>query len=270
MPGLSLTITWLDDELEELWRASAASPAYRKGAIELSATAPANAPEARGVPRPESDDALMQLTPMTLVALERVRATLETHQDELGQLDAYAGDGDHGIGMVRGATAAERAAKLAVQNGSGAFVALQEAADGWSERAGGTSGALWGAAIDAVAVALRNAGRVDEETIIHAVDAGLTAVQRLGGAKPGDKTMVDAFVPFAAELRHQHREGATLADAWREAVTRASEAAAATAELSPKLGRARPLAERSIGHPDAGAVSFSHIVRALAGIEGLS
>ncbi|WP_199262334.1 DAK2 domain-containing protein, partial [Paracoccus binzhouensis] len=57
---------------------------------------------------------------------------------------------------------------------------------------------------------------------------------------------------------------AALAEAWQRAAARATEAAEATAQLSPKLGRARPLAERSIGHPDAGAVSLALCARVVA------
>ncbi len=89
---------------------------------------------------------------------------------------------------------------------------------------------------------------------------------RLGGAKPGDKTLVDAFVPFVAALEKASAAGQALAPAWREAALAAKAAADATAQLTPKLGRARPLAEKSIGHPDAGAVSFALIAETVAGL----
>ena len=78
-----------------------------------------------------------------------------------------------------------------------------------------------------------------------------------GGAKPGDKTLVDAFAPFAETLTRAVASGATLAAAWRAAAAAAEHAANATGSLVPRLGRARPLAERSRGHRDAGAVSFA-------------
>ena len=93
------------------------------------------------------------------------------------------------------------------------------------------------------------------------------AVARAGGAALGDKTMLDAMTPFVDALEGARAEGVHLIDALRAAAARATEAAAATAALSPRIGRARPLAERSVGHPDPGAVSFAlcaeAVVRAL-------
>ena len=79
----------------------------------------------------------------------------------------------------------------------------------------------------------------------------------LGGAKPGDKTLVDAFAPFAETLSAAIDAGTPLPAAWKQAAEAAHAAAEDTANLVPRLGRARPLAERSKGHRDAGAVSFA-------------
>ena len=79
----------------------------------------------------------------------------------------------------------------------------------------------------------------------------------LGGAKVGDKTLVDALSPFVETLTESLERGGTLKSSWRKAEKAAQDAAIATATLSPKRGRAKPLAERSLGHRDAGAVSFA-------------
>jgi len=76
--------------------------------------------------------------------------------------------------------------------------------------------------------------------------------------------MVDAFVPFAQRLRDRVGAGRPLAEAWNDAVVEATAAAEATAPLSPRLGRARPLAARSIGTPDAGATSFALVVGSMS------
>lgn len=265
MGGLSLTLVWLDDELEPLWRAAASTPAYRKGAAEVPATGDISSVAADETIEYVSESPSMNaLAPAVLEAARLVRAVLVEHEEELGRIDAIAGDGDHGIGMARGIGAAEDAARAASNGGAGAYAVLTSAADAWSERAGGTSGALWAAALTAAAGALREGDGAGGTAIVSAVEAALTAVQRLGRAEVGDKTMVDAFAPFAAELRERHDSGSPLPQAWSAAVEVARRAALETASLTPKLGRARPLAERSIGHPDAGAVSFGYIVEALS------
>lgn len=265
MGGLSLTLVWLNDELERLWRAAAATPAYRKVALqvgEASTDATDDLPDE--VAFAEESAELVRLAPAALDALKIVRTVLVAHEKELGRIDAVAGDGDHGIGMARGVGAAEDAARLAVEKGAGAYAALTVAADAWSDRAGGTSGALWAAAITAAAGALREGNGANTDSVVSAVESALSAVQRLGKAEVGDKTMVDAFAPFAVALRERHDAGEPLADAWSFAAAVARRAGVDTAFLTPKLGRARPLAERSIGHPDAGAISFGYIVDALS------
>ncbi|HDQ98816.1 MAG TPA: DAK2 domain-containing protein, partial [candidate division WOR-3 bacterium] len=73
-------------------------------------------------------------------------------------LDAVAGDGDHGAGMRRGAGAALAAARSALATHAGADTVLAEAGDAWSEQAGGTSGALWGAGLAAAGAAVGEPG----------------------------------------------------------------------------------------------------------------
>ncbi len=86
---------------------------------------------------------------------------------------------------------------------------------------------------------------------------GYDALIRLGGASPGDKTMLDSLLPFVEELERRVGDGEQWQDAWRSAADVATDAARETADLRPKVGRARPLAERSVGTPDAGATSLA-------------
>lgn len=189
-------------------------------------------------------------------ALEALRTELVRAEDELGRIDAIAGDGDHGRGMVRGATFAARAAAEAAGRGWGARGVLDQAGDAWAEYAGGTSGVLWGAGLRAMGRVLGNEGTPDPGTVVAAAEAYLEAIVGLGKAEPGDKTLVDAVTPFVATLAEGVRDGRPLAEAHRGAVDAAGAAAEATAGLLPRKGRARPLAERSLGTPDPGAVSF--------------
>ena len=76
--------------------------------------------------------------------------------------------------------------------------------------------------------------------------------------------MVDALLPFADAFTKAIDDGGSVAGSLHAAAEAAAKAADATAELSPKKGRARPLAEKSLGHPDPGAVSFGLIARRVA------
>lgn len=262
MAGCSLTITWLDDELERYWCAPADAPAFRKGTVARPAAEDATGPEADTVADIATGSPESQEAGQCVAALIRhVAAALAEAEEELGRIDAQAGDGDHGQGMARGSAAAAAAADQAAAAGAGAGTVLSRAGDAWADRAGGTSGALWGVALRAWGQTLGDTVRPAARTVAQGAQAAHDAIVRLGGAQVGDKTLVDSLVPFVQTLTERVTAGEALVQAWSDAATQATLAADATAQLTPKLGRARPLAERSLGHPDAGAVSLALCAR---------
>lgn len=267
MAGISLTLTWLDEDLERLWRAPADTPAYRKGTLGTpeephEATAPGTQ-DTDGLVVPPASAHSRQAAATALAALSAVAATVDAHVEELGRIDAVAGDGDHGIGMQRGSTAARQAAAEAHDLGAGTGTLLALAADAWADKAGGTSGALWGTILRALGTALGDQDSPTAARVADGVTAASAGVRRLGGAEVGDKTMVDVLVPFADTLAAATAGGSSLTEAWDRAATAAETAAAATADLLPRKGRARPHAEKSLGTPDAGAHSLALITRAV-------
>ncbi|AFM17769.1 dihydroxyacetone kinase [Mycolicibacterium chubuense NBB4] len=273
MAGCSLTVMWLDDELERYWTSPADTPAYRKGAAaseitdgsaELrAATELQSGPQGPALAE-LSDDEGRRGGELVARALDAMAAMLAEAEDELGRIDAVAGDGDHGRGMVKGSSAAARAAQAAVAAGGGQGSVLAEAGKEWAAKAGGTSGVLWGALLSALGTRLGDTGRPEPETVAAGMRDGYDALVALGGAAPGDKTMLDALLPFVEDLQRRVSDGQPWRDAWRAAAEVAADAARATADLRPKVGRARPLAERSVGTPDAGATSLAMCIRTVA------
>ncbi|WP_193048380.1 D-erythrulose 4-kinase [Mycolicibacterium baixiangningiae] len=270
MAGCSLTVMWLDDELERYWRAPADTPAYRKGVAavqdsgERRTQADARAAAVAPIIDKESDEDGRTGGRTVAAMFEALATTLAEAEDELGRIDAVAGDGDHGRGMVKGSAAARAAAAEAVENGAGQGSVLTAAGREWAAKAGGTSGVLWGAMLNAIGTRLGDTGRPDSETVAAGMRDGYDALVRLGGAAPGDKTMLDALLPFVEELERRVADGERWEQAWATAAETAHTAARATAELRPRVGRARPLAERSIGTPDAGATSLAMCARTVA------
>ncbi|MFD5315578.1 dihydroxyacetone kinase family protein [Streptomyces sp. NPDC127098] len=265
MAGLSLTLTFLDDELADLWQAPADSPAYRKGVVAPRPARTDDLDTYATTPTVTAGAAPSRAAARRLVtALEKVRDVIAAEEAELGRLDAVAGDGDHGIGMRRGAAAAATAGAEAAAAGAGAMTTLVLAGEAWAERAGGTSGALWGAMLTAFGAALGDDAAPEATRLAAGVRAAVDAVTELGGARPGDKTLVDAAVPFAETLTRALEAGEPVARAAASAARAARRAADATADIPARLGRARVHGERGIGTPDAGAVSFALIVTALS------
>lgn len=267
MAGTSLTLFWLDPELESLWDTPVDTPAYRRGSVTQAARADAAADVAVAAEAvPPSDDASRAVAATVAEAVETIAATVDAHVDELGRLDSIAGDGDHGIGMQRGSHAARDAAIAARDAGAGAQTVLARAADAWSDRAGGTSGALWGLILACLAGKLGDEGSPSSADVAAGVAAGVQSVMTYGKAEVGDKTLVDALVPFSVELTHAIDAGASLPAAWARAADAATRAAASTADLLPRMGRARAHGQNSVGTPDPGAHSLALIATAVGAV----
>lgn len=262
MAGVSLTLLWLDDELEVAWSAPAYTPAYRKGAVQIDTVLATEVEVEVEVAVPVAGPASIAAAPVARAVIDAIRAVIDREADELGRLDAIAGDGDHGIGMQRGARAAAVAAASASDAGAGVGTVLCLAGDAWAHRAGGTSGALWGAALRAAGELIGDDVAPDAAAVAAAVVAARDSVQDYGKAEVGDKTLVDALVPFADTLTRRVAAGDALSRAWTAAAQDATRAADATAQLLPRIGRARPHVEKSLGTPDPGAISLALAVTA--------
>lgn len=269
MAACSLTLMWLDEDLERWWCAAADAPGFSRlplpEASDRAHVLPDAQPEAQVT---EGDTESRAAAAAVLAALRALRTALHEAAPELGRIDAVAGDGDHGRGMSKGIDAAVRAAEEADSRKAGARSLLSAAADAWADEAGGTSGVLWGVALRALAQELGDTGRADGVRAAAGARAALDAVTLLGGAKPGDKTLVDALAPLVDTFTAGVARGGLPRTAFAEAAAVATEAAASTASLTPRLGRARPLAERSVGTPDAGALSLALCARTVAAVLG--
>ncbi|HWE88530.1 MAG TPA: dihydroxyacetone kinase family protein [Pseudonocardiaceae bacterium] len=276
MAGCSLSVCWLDDELTELWLSPADSPAYRRGqaaesAIAVPAPAAGDATETPEAVNPTNSDNVVspvstvsrQWARRVLAAFDAMAAVLRSHEDYLGQLDAVAGDGDHGRGMTRGCEAARDAARAAIEAGAGVRGTVLAAAESWADKAGGTSGVLWGQALREFGSELDDQTAPGGPDIARAVAAALAGVTTLGGAVPGDKTIVDGLDAFSVSLSAAIAAGESLETAWGVAAKAATAQAEATAAMTPRKGRARPLAALSVGTPDPGAVSLALCVDAI-------
>lgn len=276
MCGLSLTLYWLDDELASLWGHPVNAPGYHTAARstrdaetqpdDVSHTADSPLIPSAAILSSEADDDSRACAHVIVTALEAVADVVDDHAEELGRIDAIAGDGDHGIGMQRGAHAARTAAQSAAEAGAGAQRTLAAAADAWADKGGGTSGALWGVILNSVASTLSNTGAPSAGSVALGVTRAREAVMEYGKADIGDKTLVDALVPFDRELTERVTAGEHLVASWRTAATEARIAAANTANLTPRKGRARLHGVHAQGTPDAGAYSLALIVTAIGDV----
>jgi dihydroxyacetone kinase-like protein len=105
---------------------------------------------------------------------------------------------------------------------------------------------------------------VDARQLATALRAGLEGLQKLGAAVPGDKTIVDAYVPALDAFEKDLDGGGTLATAAAAAASAAEEGMRSTTAMQARKGRASYLGPRSVGHQDPGATSTWLVFRSLA------
>ncbi|MFI2435841.1 dihydroxyacetone kinase subunit DhaL [Streptomyces sp. NPDC018693] len=183
-------------------------------------------------------------------------ASVDREAERLTALDSPIGDADHGSNLQRGFAAVRAVLEKEVPTTPGAVLVL--AGRQLISTVGGASGPLYGTLLRRTGKALGDAAEVSEEQLAEALRAGVDAVMQLGGAAPGDKTMVDALVPAVD----------ALTDGFGAARAAAERGAEATVPLQARKGRASYLGERSIGHQDPGATSSALLIAGLAEANG--
>ncbi|HWL88934.1 MAG TPA: dihydroxyacetone kinase subunit DhaL [Polyangiaceae bacterium] len=193
--------------------------------------------------------------------VQAIAAAIEEQTDYLTQLDSAIGDADHGVSMRRGFGAVVTAlAGFEAQTVGDVFV---KTGSTLVSSVGGASGPLYGSAFRAMGKALGEP-EVDGRRLLAALTDGLAAIQRLGAAVAGDKTMVDAYVPALAAFEKELSDGGTLVSAAAHAADAAEDGMRGTTSLQARKGRASYLGARSVGHQDPGATSTALLFRALA------
>ncbi|MFJ9865765.1 dihydroxyacetone kinase subunit DhaL [Streptomyces sp. NPDC101165] len=178
-------------------------------------------------------------------------ASVDREAERLTALDSAIGDADHGSNMQRGFTAVLASLEEEAPATPGAVLIL--AGRRLISTVGGAAGPLYGTLLRKAGKALGDASEVSEKQLAEALRAGVDGVMALGGAAPGDKTMIDSLVPAVD----------ALGDGFGAARSAAEEGAAATIPLLARKGRASYLGERSIGHQDPGATSSALLIAGL-------
>ncbi|MET8219168.1 dihydroxyacetone kinase subunit DhaL [Streptomyces hirsutus] len=179
-------------------------------------------------------------------------AAVDREAERLTALDSPIGDADHGTNLQRGFSAVRAAMDEEPPATPGAV--LTRSGRLLISTVGGASGPLYGTLLRRTGKALGDAPEVSREQLAEALRTGVDAVRQLGGAAPGDKTMIDALVPAVD----------ALGDSFAAARAAAEEGAVATTPLRARKGRASYLGERSIGHQDPGATSAALLIACLA------
>ena len=261
MPGFSLSVMALDDARLALLDQATQAPAWAgPGLVPQRASIVSVGEPAADNETVVSADALGETLRRAALA---AATALEAAETQLTELDSRAGDGDLGISMKRAADAIR--ASCAASRSADAASVLALLAGALRRAIGGSSGPFYAVGLLRAARQLAGEPQSDLKSWSAAFAAGVAAISELGGARGGDRTMLDALLPAADALADAIRRDLTATQAWAQAAEAARSGAEATAGMKPRLGRASYLGDRALGVPDGGAVAVSLWLGAIAG-----
>lgn len=182
------------------------------------------------------------------------------NRNQLTDLDAAIGDGDHGANMDRGMRAAVAALdETKPQTAAALFTKVGMTV---VSTVGGASGPLFGTLFLRMGASLGDAVEVTLPEFATALSAGLDGIVARGKAEAGDKTMYDALDPAVTAFDRGVSDGLAKADALKLALVAAESGRDATTPMLARKGRASYLGERSVGHQDPGATSIALLMAA--------
>ena len=260
MAGISISVLGVNDEWLRWLDAPTSAPAWPNVAKQRPRSLKVHtAPKVSVEALTPKERVQSELGKKVKKSIEAACDALIQAEPRLTELDRITGDGDLGTSMKRASVAVQEAvASYPLDDIPATLKALSHTL---RHALGGSSGPLYG-------VLFLRAGNVLEESQAiglaqwaTAIDEGCRAISELGGAKPGDRTMLDALDPFVQVLKHARTE--SVHESLIAAVQESQRGAESTAQMKPRLGRSSYLQDRVLGYPDPGAVAVSIWLRAV-------
>jgi dihydroxyacetone kinase len=256
MAGISISVLGVNDEWLRWLDAATTAPAWPnvlkqqpgrpESRIVANVSAKVTSPTTKGV----QSDAGRRIKQ----AIETACKALIDAEGELTEMDRVTGDGDLGTNMKRAAKALQSAVNSYPLDDLPAT--LKALGHTLGRELGGSSGPLYGVLFLRCGSALEGSGAIGLAQWVEALDQGCRAISELGGAKPGDRTMLDALDPFVKALK-KSQDGKAPREAVLSAVDAAQRGMEATARMKPRLGRSSYLGDRVLGYPDPGAKAIT-------------
>lgn len=269
MAGVSISIMKLDENLKSLLSEECDTPALKiKGEVpavtydEIIGTA--EAPKVSYEVQTNKEYSVVTENRLTLnniiFMVDQMSECIIRNEVPFCELDSHAGDGDFGMSVAKGFKQLKAEWHEILENKShdiGNF--LEACSIVIMEYCGGASGPIWGSAFRAAGKNTESKTELTLTEFAEMVQASVKGIQATGersfgrGAVVGDKTLIDALVPYADTLTSSAVEGESLKDALVKAAKAAVEGAKSTEQIVARMGRAGTVGERSLGYPDAGA-----------------
>jgi dihydroxyacetone kinase-like protein len=180
----------------------------------------------------------------------------------LCEYDGAVGDGDHGTSMLLGFSQAQKSVEAGPPADIGQV--FRHLGDAFMGNVGGVTGVIVGSMFSAIAQSTAGAQELGTDDLCRAFSAGLSAMEKRGKSKEGDKSMIDALSPAVRAMAAAAEKGQTPDESLHRASQAAAEGMDATCSMEAKVGRGRYQKDKAVGHVDAGAASISLIFEVLA------
>ncbi len=194
-----------------------------------------------------------------IMEMKAVASDLVARREELCQLDSYVGDGDHGISIKKGFSQVLLYLDNPAQTIEDVFT---HCSDGVLDSMGGAIGPIFASVFMGFAMASTGKEVLTIDDWEENFRKALEVVHNTGEANPGERTLVDTL--YAAVNAFAEGKGKPDAEVWALVEKRAYEGAQSTKNMRARKGRARYLAEKSVGYVDAGSMSMYYFIRQVA------
>jgi dihydroxyacetone kinase-like protein len=196
--------------------------------------------------------------------LDALHTLFNEQRQQLTDLDSAVGDGDFGISLDRGFTAVKT--ELTAKPPADLRAVFQNAATVLIKSMGGSSGPLLGTFFLRAGATAADKSELEPADVVALFQAGVDGMQQRGKAALGDKTMMDAWLPAVDAMRGALEAGGGLTEILDRGTAAAEAGAEATRSMSARKGRASYLGDRSVGHPDPGAIAAHLMLKAAADV----
>ena len=197
-------------------------------------------------------------TEKLIAVIHKIAEKIETEKEFLTELDNVIGDGDHGINLARGFGEVEKKLdSLADKEPEGV---LKSVGMTLVSTVGGASGPLYGTGFMKMAMALKGKEDITTEDFLQAFQMAIEGIQMRGKSTRGEKTMLDAMIPAKEAIEASWNEEHDAKKAFAAGIEAAKKGVEFTKTIAATKGRASYLGDRSIGHQDPGATSFTMIL----------
>ena len=196
-----------------------------------------------------------------IAIIEKIIADVDEQKLFLTELDNVIGDGDHGINLARGFDAVKDV--MPTFEGKDIGAVMKTIGMKLVSTVGGASGPLYGTAFMKAGAYLNGKQEMNMDDFIGMMEVAIDGIQKRGKAVQGEKTMLDAMIPAYEAMKASYEADADVKKALDAGVAAAEEGIEYTKTIIDTKGRASYLGERSIGHQDPGATSFTLMLKAV-------